>query len=118
MRRIVSVEASSLRFSLDSKYNQALLHFPRDHADGSRRRRRRRRQSKGGKRWDPFTRVDFAHELYTERYSMSGTKFTRSGRTDRSNATIIGAELLDLAERRVSKRTKWSRNDSSRPVAL
>jgi len=42
---------------------------------------------------------------------MSGTKFTRSDLTDRSNATIIGAELLDLTER-------GDGVDSSRPVAL
>lgn len=27
---------------------------------------------------------------------MGGAKFTRSGRTDKHNATIIGAELLGL----------------------
>lgn len=83
-------------------------------ADGGEEEGGRAREGKGG----ILLRESTLHELYTERYSMSGTKFTRSGRTDRSNATIIGAELLGLAERRVSKRTKWSRNDSSRPVAL
>lgn len=68
-------------------------------------------------RWDPFTRVDL-HELCTEWYSMSGTKFTRSDLTDRSNATIIGAELLDLTERGVSERTESIRQDLSRCKTL
>lgn len=73
----------------------------------------RKREAGGGERWDPFTRVDL-HELCTEWYSMSGMKFTRSGLTDRSNVTIIGAELLDLTERGVSERTESIRQDLSR----
>lgn len=34
---------------------------------------------------------------------MGGAKFTRSGRMDKPNATIIGAELLGLAERGVGE---------------
>lgn len=30
---------------------------------------------------------------------MGGAEFTRSGQTDKPNATIIGVELLGLAER-------------------
>lgn len=59
--------------------------------------------------------------FYTSRFArvvpggMGGAEFTRSGRPGKSNATIIGAELLAPAERGVGG---WSRSDSSRPVAL
>lgn len=42
----------------------------------------------------PFTRVDL-HRVVPS--GMGGAKFTRSDRTDKSNATIIGTELLGLA---------------------
>ncbi|KAG7187672.1 hypothetical protein KM043_016728 [Ampulex compressa] len=78
----------------------------RDRVKGERPGRRGKAQDaaveEARSRWDRFTRVDL-HVSYED---MGGARFTRSGQTDESNATIIGLGLEALKGRRSRRKSK------------
>lgn len=88
--------------SASIEYNRVLLYFPRRWKPTETKGKEARWRQERGRAGEVRGGDAKVGSFYTSRLArvvpggMGGAKFTRSGRTDKPNATIIGAELLGL----------------------